>query len=66
MPIIDDIGIKAIEEALKYVSSSPTSKVWIWMDFVKPGRNVFCIKTPAGFEPIKQKPTYYMHKFLGT
>lgn len=36
------------------------------MDFVRPGKNVFCVKMPGGLESGRQKPTYYVHKFLGT
>lgn len=34
------------------------------MDFVKPGRNTYCVKTPPGFEAGRMKPNFYVHKFL--
>lgn len=37
------------------------------MDFVKPGKNVFVVKTPGKFGDGHQKKTgIYVHKFLGT
>jgi hypothetical protein len=40
-------------------------KMWVWMDFVKPGKNCFTVKIPGGYDPEKSKPYYFVHKFVG-
>ena len=42
------------------------SKIWIWIDFVKPGRNTFIVKTTPEFEIGKTKESLYVYKFLGS
>lgn len=60
------VGTNLFEQTLRTMDHSVLNKVWIWMDFVKPGKNVFQVTTPAGFDPETNKNAYYMHKFVGT
>jgi len=37
--MLEFLGAQMIQEAIQFSSDFGTSKVWIWMDFVKSGKN---------------------------
>ena len=64
IPMADDLGIESFYEAIDLISEAKSSKVWLYMDYVKAGKNNFVIKTPQNFNEKSSKVRYYTHKFL--
>jgi hypothetical protein len=59
--LIDQIDLSQLEEIIS--GDSVQTKLWLWIDFVKPGRHTFCVKTPhTNIEGTRTKGNVYVHK----
>lgn len=66
LPMVEALSPIDCIEAINNSGDLNNSKVWVWMDYVRPGKNQYVVKTPSGFEADQTKPRYFAHKFLGT
>jgi len=66
IPLADTLGVESFYEAINLISEDPSSKVWLYMDFIKAGKNSFVVKTPESSNEPQKKARYYTHKFLSS
>ena len=51
--LAEELGVESFYEAINLISDESSSRVWIYMDFVKSGKNQFVVKTPESFDTTK-------------